>query len=86
MNGHSKVAAYLLRLGVDPKAADTSGNTSVHYAAAYGWLHCLKLLIKAGANPNAVNQWKVWWMMINGDDKDDDNDDDDFDGDDDCDK
>lgn len=58
-NGHSTIAAYLLRLGVDPNAADTSGNTPVHYAAAYGWLHCLQLLIKAGANPNASNQWKV---------------------------
>lgn len=58
-NGHSPVAAYLLRIGVDPCAADTSGNTPVHYAAAYGWLHCLKMLIKAGADANAVNQWKA---------------------------
>lgn len=58
-NGHSPVAAYLLRIGVNPCAADTSGNTPVHYAAAYGWLHCLKMLIKAGGDPNAANQWKA---------------------------
>ena len=58
-NGHSPVAAYLLRIGVDPCAVDTSGNTPIHYAAAYGWLHCLKMLIKAGVDPNAANQWKA---------------------------
>ena len=58
-NGHSPVVAYLLRIGVDPCAADTSGNTPVHYAAAYGWLHCLKMLVKAGADPNVANQWKA---------------------------
>ena len=58
-NGHSPVAAYLLRIGVNPCAADTSGNTPIHYAAAYGWLHCLKMLMEAGADPNAANQWKV---------------------------
>lgn len=58
-NGHSAVAAYLLRIGVNPCSLDTSGNTPIHYAAAYGWLHCLKMLIKAGADPNAANQWKV---------------------------
>ncbi|EDO28732.1 predicted protein, partial [Nematostella vectensis] len=42
-NGHSPVAAYLLRLGVNPDSSDTSGNTTVHYAAAYGWIHCLRL-------------------------------------------
>ena len=58
-NGHSPIAAFLLRNGVNPYAADTSGNTPVHYAAAYGWLHCLKMLIDVGADPNAANQWKV---------------------------
>lgn len=64
-NGHSPVAAYLLRIGVDPCAADTSGNTPVHYAAAYGWLHCLKMLVKAGADPNAANQWKASIVDMN---------------------
>ena len=63
-NGHSPVAAYLLRIGVDPCAVDTSGNTPVHYAAAYGWLHCLKILIKAGADPNAANQWKASTCIV----------------------
>ena len=63
-NGQSPVAAYLLRIGVNPCAADTSGNTPVHYAAAYGWLHCLKMLIEAGADPNAANQWKVKMIYV----------------------
>lgn len=64
-NGHSPVGAYLLRIGVNPCAADTSGNTPIHYAAAYGWLHCLKMLIKAGADPNAANQWKASTLAKN---------------------
>ena len=63
-NGHSTVAAYLLRIGVNPCAADTSGNTPIHYAAAYGWLHCLKMLMKAGADPNAANQWKASGLLV----------------------
>ena len=58
-NGHSPIAAYLLRIGVDANAADTSGNTPAHYAAAFGWLHCLQLLIQAKADPNTANTWKV---------------------------
>ena len=49
----------LLRRGTNPNAADSSGNTAIMYAAAYGWLHCVNLLIKAGADPNCLNDWKV---------------------------
>jgi hypothetical protein len=31
----------------------------LHYSAAYGWPNVLKYLLKAGANPNALNSWKV---------------------------
>lgn len=70
MNGNTNVASYLLYLGADPNHADSSGNTLVHYAAAYGWYHCLKLLVKdAGANVSIENDWKVndtvfKWMSI----------------------
>lgn len=54
------MASYLLYLGADPNRKDSSGNSLVHYAAAYGWYHCLKLLIKdAGASHNVDNDWKV---------------------------
>lgn len=31
----------------------------MHFAAAYGWPACIDLLIKAGAELNAENSWKV---------------------------
>lgn len=36
-----------------------TGNTAVHYAAAYGWYFTLKLLLDSGANPNIANSWKT---------------------------
>ena len=58
-NGHYKVMAYLLRIGVNPNAQDSSLNTPIHYASAYGWYHCVQLLLEAGANPSVANNWKV---------------------------
>lgn len=60
MNGMTHVASYLLHQGANPKTADSSGNTLVHYAAAYGWWHCLVLVIEAGADPALPNDWKVF--------------------------
>jgi centrosomal protein CEP128 len=60
INGNANVASYLLYLGADPNRKDSSSNTLVHYAAAYGWYHCLKMLIKdAGAKYDVENDWKV---------------------------
>ncbi|XP_022239134.1 tankyrase-like protein isoform X2 [Limulus polyphemus] len=60
INGHAHVASYLLRIGADPNTKDSSGNTLVHYAAAYGWYYCLKLLVvEAEADPNVANDLKV---------------------------
>lgn len=60
MNGSVTVASYLLYLGSDPNHADSSGNTLVHYAAAYGWYFVLKLLVnEGGADPKIANEWKV---------------------------
>ena len=60
MNGSSCVASYLLYLGADANRVDSSNNTLVHYAAAYGWYFCLKLLLKdAGADPDIPNDWQV---------------------------
>ncbi|GFR16104.1 poly polymerase tankyrase [Trichonephila clavata] len=59
INGHAHVTSYLLRLGANPNSTDSSGNTLVHYAAAYGWYFCLKLLIEAGASLNLPNDWKI---------------------------
>ena len=59
-NGHSKVASLLLQHGADVEQPDSSGNTPLHYAAAYGWGDCIDLLVNdAKANLNAANSWKV---------------------------
>ena len=34
-------------------------NTPIHYAAGFGWIDCLELLIKVGANINSLNAWKT---------------------------
>ena len=59
MNGAASVASFLLRKGLDPDGADTSGNANLHYACAYGWYHCAKLLIDAGADVNVANEWRL---------------------------
>ena len=59
MNGAASVASFLLRKGVHPDGADTSGNANLHYACAYGWYHCAKLLVDAGADVNAANEWRL---------------------------
>ncbi len=34
-------------------------NTALHYAAGYGSLDCIDLLLKVGADVNAQNSWKT---------------------------
>ena len=52
-------ANELLWPGADPNVADTSNNTAIHYAAAYGWYHCVSVLLAASANPDVYNDRKV---------------------------
>ncbi|CEP17999.1 hypothetical protein [Parasitella parasitica] len=56
--GHVEIAYYLLSIGVDADAPDSSHNYSTHYAAAYGYMDILHLLIQYGsANPALPNVW-----------------------------
>ncbi|PAA55778.1 hypothetical protein BOX15_Mlig008630g1 [Macrostomum lignano] len=64
LNGHSQVAAYLLTRGANPNRRDSSGNTLLHYAAAYGWYHCVRLLLEHGAKPGCLNDWKLSPLAI----------------------
>ena len=43
---------------------DSSKNFPLHYAAAYGWSDCLKLLLKSGANVNCQNEWGYSPLMV----------------------
>ena len=36
-----------------------AGNSALHYACAYGWYFCVKLLLEPGAEPDPPNDWKV---------------------------
>ena len=54
MNGSSHVASFLLSKGVDPNKADSSGNTNLHYACAYGWHFCVEILLEAGAEVRLI--------------------------------
>ena len=58
-NGNLKVASYLLSKGAEFNGADSSNNSAIHYAAAYGFSECVDVLAKAGADPNVVNTWKL---------------------------
>nr|XP_040569948.1 LOW QUALITY PROTEIN: poly [ADP-ribose] polymerase tankyrase-like [Lepeophtheirus salmonis] len=64
MNGAANVASYLLKLGADPDRKDSSGNSNLHYACAYGWYHCAVVLLETGAVPDPVNEWKISPLAI----------------------
>ncbi|XP_064484514.1 poly [ADP-ribose] polymerase tankyrase-like isoform X2 [Ornithodoros turicata] len=68
-NSQTHVCSLLLRLGADPDAADSAGNTAVHYAAAYGWIFCLRALVEGGAalhRPNKRQLTPVWAALLKG--------------------
>ncbi|CAB9519785.1 polymerase 1 [Seminavis robusta] len=54
MNGQTHIVAYLLgEVGVDPEVPDSSDNRPMHYAAAYGWSDCVKLLLTKNPDKEA---------------------------------
>ncbi|CAJ0600158.1 unnamed protein product [Cylicocyclus nassatus] len=65
INGQEHCAAMLLAKGADFLKGDSSNNTPAHYAAAYGWLECLKLL--TSVDPSCLkqeNDWKLTPLSI----------------------
>ncbi|CAB4067233.1 unnamed protein product [Lepeophtheirus salmonis] len=65
-HGQAKVEALdkfkrsaLTHAGADPDRKDSSGNSNLHYACAYGWYHCAVVLLETGAVPDPVNEWKI---------------------------
>ncbi len=63
-NGHAQIAALLIKHNAKVDQSDTSGNTPLHYAAAYGWEQCAQVLIKYGADPGSENAWKTTPLVI----------------------
>ncbi|KAL9657154.1 hypothetical protein ABK040_015860 [Willaertia magna] len=59
MNGHFAVSRHLIEQGSDPNHLDSANNTVIHYAVAYGWKDIMFLLLKVGADIQALNSWKV---------------------------
>lgn len=59
MNGFIDITSYLLQRGAAWDLPDSSGNTPLQYACAYGWRECIEILLKAGADVNLQNSWKL---------------------------
>ena len=58
MTGREDIVKHLITKERVEKG-DTSKNTPLHYAAAYGWPNIVKLLIDGGADMNAKNLWNT---------------------------
>lgn len=52
-NGHLKIVAFLLKNKALFNYPDSSFNSPLHFACAYGWIDCVRLLHKIGADVNA---------------------------------
>ncbi|KAJ3047048.1 hypothetical protein HK102_013012, partial [Quaeritorhiza haematococci] len=64
-NGQFDVVRYLLEKGADAEAKDSSNNTPLHYASAYGWMEVVRLLVEWGeVDVNATNDWKTSAVMV----------------------
>lgn len=64
---HTALLTHLLTLSPTPTsplaAIDTSGNTPLHYASAYGQLKSIRTLLEHGADASARNAWS--WTPVN---------------------
>ncbi|OAD03836.1 hypothetical protein MUCCIDRAFT_124424, partial [Mucor lusitanicus CBS 277.49] len=70
--GHVDIVHYLLSIGVDADAPDSSQNYPAHYAAAYGYVDILHLLIEYGsadpALPNVFGRTPLHYAAMHGQD------------------
>ncbi|ESO08810.1 hypothetical protein HELRODRAFT_168718 [Helobdella robusta] len=65
MNGHAHILTYLLHIGCDSNAKDSSGNSPLHYAVAYGWYFCVKILLSVDTVCEVTNDWKLHHLAEN---------------------
>jgi len=54
----------LLKAGNPPEEADSSKNTPLHYAAAYGWPDLIDLMLKVGVDINCTNSWNLTPLTV----------------------
>ena len=64
MNGHFQLVRLLLEKGVDVNSADSSDNTLLHYAVAYGQSSVAELLMAAGAERSVLSMWRLSPLFI----------------------
>ena len=64
INGSANVASYLLSRGADPNSVDSSRNSNLHYACAYGWWFCMQILLDVGADANHKNEWNLTPLSV----------------------
>ncbi len=54
--GNAKIISYLLSRQLDVNMADVNGNTALIYAAMYGYLEAVRVLLDGGARIDALNR------------------------------
>jgi ankyrin repeat protein len=59
MCGHVRPLSHLLNMGANPNVVDSSGNSCLHYACAYGWYYAMRAILDAGGHVNVANDWKL---------------------------
>ena len=63
-NAKIEMVNLFLIKGAEFDCPDSSNNFPIHYACAYGWIEIVEMLIKAGADPNVTNDWKLTPMEV----------------------
>eukprot|EP01018_Ginkgo_biloba_P000292 Gb_06791 [translate_table: standard] len=54
--GSSQLMEYLLSRGLNPNNAQCHGRTALHIASACGFIDCVQLLLRYGADPNSKDE------------------------------
>lgn len=57
-NGYYDIVEYLIKIGADVNAKQSSGSTPLHGAAFYGHESIVKLLLDHGCDPNVKNNYQ----------------------------
>ncbi|CAF5120062.1 unnamed protein product, partial [Rotaria sp. Silwood1] len=64
MYENAHIVSHLLRMGTNANVFDSSMNTALRYAIAYGWYFCVQLMIEASTNLNYANCWQTICLRV----------------------